>query len=670
MRRTRWCSPGLILGVAAVLVAVVVTGESLGALGIVIMEGGFALAVLGSAGLAGGWILQLLGLGASPWRYRLIIGAGLGVGVLSLVVLALGSAGLLTRPVSFVLCGVLGVAGLARFARDLKAYEDQGARFAPQPAHWIWLAVCPFLAIGLLAACMPPGMLWMEEAFGYDALEYHLAAPKTFHDQGVITFLPYNVYTNFPLNSEMLSLLMMTLKGDAIDASFMAQMTNVILAGLFVAAAWMAGGTFSSRAGMVAGIMAGTLPWIAYLAGIAFVEVGMLAMGMASLAAILVAGRQQAPSNRWLLAAGLLAGLSAGFKYTAVPLITFPLALLALLVRGRWSKRLAALSLFTAGALITFAPWLTRNVMNTGNPLFPLAYRVLGAKADAWDDALEAKWQRAHGPEGKAVDPNETPLAVLLFARTIGDYRMGVVLFVLAGIGAAVNRDRWSIALTAMLGWQVAFWLVATHHYARFAVVMLLPMIVLAGRSFQVARTTRIFVLAIGLLVAGTMQNLYQLSLLYYHHTRIDAKPIHAFDQTGLFVKGKWIDTQHVGAINALEPDVHVMLVGEARSFYIRRSCEYAVVFNRHPLAEAVRRFAGSEDLGRDLLKWLRRRGTTHIVVHWGEIDRLRRSRYGFYPEIDRALFERLVKAGLSKSSHWGPDHMPIATLYKVPQDE
>ena len=40
-------------------------------------------------------------------------------------------------------------------------------------------------------------------------------------------------------------------------------------------------------------------------------------------------------------------------------------------------------------------PWLAKNVVDTGNPVYPLAYRVFGGRH--WDEAQDAKWSAAHG---------------------------------------------------------------------------------------------------------------------------------------------------------------------------------------------------------------------------------------------------------------------------------
>ena len=48
------------------------------------------------------------------------------------------------------------------------------------------------------------------------------------------------------------------------------------------------------------------------------------------------------------------------------------------------------------GWAIVMAPWLAKNVVDTGNPVYPLGYRVFGARH--WDEARERQWEHAHGP--------------------------------------------------------------------------------------------------------------------------------------------------------------------------------------------------------------------------------------------------------------------------------
>lgn len=518
-----------------------------------------------------------------------------------------------------------------------------------------------------LAATLPPGIIWQEEGFGYDVLEYHLAVPKAYLEQGRVSFMPNNVYASFPLNAEMLWLLMMALGGDAVDAVFMVQGVNVGLALLTVAAAWLVGLTWSPRAGVAAGVLAATCPWLTYLAGIAFVEPGMLAMGMAALAALLRTGQTNRRAVGYAGAGGLLAGLACGFKYTAVPLIAAPLVLVLLLAGPASWARLRALAIYGAACLLAFAPWLVRNLVDTGNPVFPLAYSVFGARPGLWDDALQSRWERAHA--SAEAERTERPWIGRVFDRTLGDLRTGPLLWALAVVGAVGRRDRRTWALIAMAACQLAVWGAATHLFARFAVVLLLPLVALAAGGIHRPWLASRGSLLCGLLVLAAAANLYHIGTLYYHHTRVGpAKtPITAYGQVGWFVEGQWPGMQHVGLVNALQGRANVLLVGEARSYYFRRPCEYAVVFNHHPLGEAARQIADDHQL----MDWLRDRGTTHLLFHWDELTRLGRT-YGLPRGLDDRLLPRLEAAGLNAvaSVSSGDGQPPYATLFEVPADE
>jgi hypothetical protein len=100
------------------------------------------------------------------------------------------------------------------------------------------------------------------------------------------------------------------------------------------------------------------------------------------------------------------------------------------------------------------------------------------------------------------------------------------------------------------------------------------------------------------------------------------------------------------------------MLVGESRTFYLLTPCDYAVVFSRHPLADAVARNSAPDAV----VSWLRQQEITHLLADWSEMSRLRTT-YGFYADLDDDLFDRLEKTGLTRVAEW---QTPSATLYKL----
>ncbi len=88
---------------------------------------------------------------------------------------------------------------------------------------------------------------------------------------------------------------------------------------------------------------------------------------------------------------GLLAGAAMGCKYTALISAVIPL-------RPARRRRLAGgiaslrpLLAFGLGWGLIMGPWLVKNVIDTGDPVYPLGYRVFHGRD--WDDAMEAKWR-------------------------------------------------------------------------------------------------------------------------------------------------------------------------------------------------------------------------------------------------------------------------------------
>ena len=93
------------------------------------------------------------------------------------------------------------------------------------------------------------------------------------------------------------------------------------------------------------------------------------------------------PGLRHAILLGALAGFSIGVKYSALWLvIAFGVLLLW---RGRgsgWRAALAYAAVYALAALLVFAPWLLRNALFYGNPVYPLVFE------SAEMDAIRQDW--------------------------------------------------------------------------------------------------------------------------------------------------------------------------------------------------------------------------------------------------------------------------------------
>ena len=216
------------------------------------------------------------------------------------------------------------------------------------------------------------------------------------------------------------------------------------------------------------------------LGSVAYVESGVMLYSL--LAVIWAVVGLQRGGWRPMAVAGALGGFACGTKYTAVAMTAVPLALfwpvIAWRTRGRQIvKPLLAFGLTCA---IIFLPWLIRNVVWTGNPVFPLMTRVFG-RATFTADQIE-RYELAHQPP-----PAERALSARLsaaFHRVLADPQFGYAFPWLTGVAVIVLIvRRASFFLVAMLLAMAVVWLLATHDMPRF----LTPAIPLAAVILGIA---------------------------------------------------------------------------------------------------------------------------------------------------------------------------------------
>ncbi len=620
--------------------------------------------------LAGLWVMRLARLEHMPLRWHLLLGASFGLGGLSLAILLSGACSLLNKPVWTIIYILLTTAGVVR-ARQLWLVSGPVKNQPPSPdisARFIGallLLTCPFAIMSLLAAANAPGLIWQEEGFGYDVLEYHLQLPKEYLAEGVISYRPHNVYANFPANVEMLYLSAMMLLGEDVDVGVTANFIHAALLWLSVFAAWVIGKDWSSRAGAVAAVALGTCGWIPYLSGLAYNEGGLLLFGMVATGLTLRAIRPHSPHDQhptepwrlWLLA-GACAGFACGCKYTAGPMIALPLCLAALVTPfTTMVRRLSFACVFSLATILTLSPWLIKNTLATGNPVFPLMNNTFHAQPDGWSDTADEKWNAGHQPQ----QHEQTVSAKLsaLWHRVIADekHRFGPAIMILAVAGLALRRwQREDAFLLFLLAAQLTVWLFATHLYARFAVVLLIPLTLLTGSILKETKSISVRAAVFTMLTLGCVFSGYFSGKLIANEGPNGAPP-------SIFYDGQLPGFEYLKTINHdLPTPAKILMVGDAKAYYIRREVDYCVVFNQSDFAKII--LTNTDEA---IVNWLRENSYTHVLVNWSEILRLRKS-YGFAEEITHSLFERLLPHGLHVLKDF--DHPANAeryiTLYEI----
>ncbi len=650
---------------------------------ILILDGGYALLVLVAAIGWGAWPVVWLGMSRETPLRQTCLAAGLGLGVTSMVTLVLGLAGLLNGVSAWGLIWIgvtLGVVRLYPVRAVGKPVGGAGSADAPMDTNprqiatqsLVLLALAVPLAVMLFGACLPPGLIWIGEGRGYDVLEYHLQVPREYFEAGHITFLAHNVYASFPQQVEMQYLLLMHTVSDPYDAAIPAQLLHALMGVLTVVA--LAAWTPAGWARTIVVLVVGSVPWLAYLGCLAYVELGLMFFTALAAGIVTQVLRDERRADwRSFAVAGTCAGLAGGCKYTAVVLVAVALALAYLLVsRQSWQPRVQRLAVYACGVAVALSPWLIRNTAFTGNPVYPFAYKVFGGIA--WSPAQDAQWSAGHqhGPDQQSTGAQLRKVVSELFLSGM----FGPVVFLLALGGLVLSRDRAAGELGLWSVLMLAAWLWLTHLPGRFLVPLVVPMGLLSGRVLDVrplggslfdtdrgqrsARWVRSPLVALA--VAGALWNGANL----WHLLRVEDDAM--FAEYGISLEDVLGATRACRDGNLVgsstPPDSYVWLVGPANVFYVDRAMHYNAVFNRDPWLQ----YAKEGHSPAECIDWLRSRNVTHVVFSWSEIDRLRKT-YGFAEIVTHDWVAKLKAAGLREVAELSPQERAKYELLEVADD-
>lgn len=592
------------------------------------------------------------------WTEHVVLRLGIGLGILSTVTLCCGLAGYLTRlAIIFPALASLAVSCFIRWkSRNESPVPTTQVPGAQQSSRMIrilaLIVIVPFGVYLLLGAVSPPT--------DFDVREYHLQGPKEWFQQGQIIFLPHNVYTSFPFLTEMLSLTGMVfaadwwhgaLVGQVVLSSFQILSTLSIFS---IARRWI-----SKDAAWLAALIFLTTPWTLRISLIAYAEGALtfylIAAAMCALLVRQIPGRVVGIS----IITGLLAGASMASKYTGLISVILPTAaVIAVQFRksqnasagpqlhaaNGWRPLLLPAAAFSLGVAVMIAPWLLKNLAETGNPVYPLAYSIFGGSE--WSPEMEARWKPAHAASEHQL--NRIP-EHLLGAAVYNKWTSGL-LFALAVPSVFLwRRVKTLPVILCLIVWGFTTWWAFTHRIDRFWIPVI-PLLSLAAGATWLISTSKIWKsFVVTVIVAVTLFNVRfcGLPLVGFHVGLMD---LEAARQTTIRSDIRYLN-------ETLPTDARVLMVGEAEVFDATFALAYNTVFDeclfeawttlpddsQRPVPE--RRMLPPEQT----LQQLREHHITHIFVNWGAILRYRMT-YGYTEYVDPARFEKLIDDGVLRS--------------------
>ncbi len=562
------------------------------------------------------------------------------------------SAGLGWMSFCAVILGFLGHArffplfGAALATGAAAAVLAWGARRSPAPPPVPrpgFFALCALFLVWLPFVFLPP--------FFYDTLRYHYAVPAVYLRTGFTFPLPHFVESNYPFGGEMLAMIGMA------DASYVgANLANLAVFALCgLGTLCLADRLGDRRAGGAGLLLLLTSSTAVHTLFIQKTDLAVTLFFLACAFALLL--YRQEGDRRFLVLAGALAGASLGTKYTAGLFVALALGV-ALAARARdGGERVPALArdaaLFLLAAAVLFSPWLYRNLAATGNPVYPLLNGIF--HSPTWSPARmkvlvedsHNSWLWLHGwrDAGRLLASATFFPDVNLSSAgaSLGAALLGTILFPLVARGADPGW-RFLAALSLAL---VAAWLLSSC-ITRYLLPALPLMALLSGSllSRLSGRAGRWGPAAAALLLAAavgaqgasasaesTVFRAWRGAFALAGHPERAAVIASRFDPS--FPAARYANSRLPGT-------ARLLFLGETRFYYFERDAVVPSPFDEHPLEKIAGAGADPESVRQQLAAL----GYTHVLVNWGEWDRLGRSYFALLWKKDEiAAADRFVRS-------------------------
>jgi hypothetical protein len=211
-----------------------------------------------------------------------------------------------------------------------------------------------------------------------DALTHHLFIPKLFLLHGGIYEISHIPFSYYPMNLDLLYLIPLAFNND-IAPKFIHFAFALITAFMIFRYLYRRTGPACAWLGALFFL---TLPVIVRLSSTVYVDLGLICFFFAALLYLfdwIESGFRPRP----LIISGIFCGLALGTKYNGlVGLFLLGLFVPFVYARVRAGTRYVSLkaaawgALFVLVSLLVFSPWMVRNVVWTGNPVYPLYNKV------------------------------------------------------------------------------------------------------------------------------------------------------------------------------------------------------------------------------------------------------------------------------------------------------
>ncbi len=579
---------------------------------------GFGVGALGT-GLS---ILDWLFPATRPRLEKIVLGFALGFALLSMATFFLGVLQGYHTLVYIIIYAIFAIWG---------GWNIWKRRAELRPASGWWWGKQPSLEdriLGIMGMFVIVGMCLAANApeLFFDALVYHLGVPEQWIVRGGIQPLPNVFFSNLVMSMEMLYTGALMLGDEKLCRLLnvsMAVMTSLTV--FAIGRRW-----FDRRTGFWASGIFLTTPLIIFNASISGADI---ASGFYATVAVMVALNQTLTdedqiSSPWLV--GILTGAALSCKYTSA-FVLLPTWLIYFVAK-RMQQSPIRNEIYTAikmisGTMLVLAPWLIKNLIITGNPVYPFLYHFLPTRAldiGKINELMAIGWKEfgLHS----WIQIIRLPWDLTFYTPTMGTYIGTVLLFLLPGylfLGIFIKqRNIITKSLFIIVTLTLLLWVSQTR-LVRFAIsgiplLVILGSVVLIKHEYSVIVNKTTARLCILILVGWGL--LYSLGYSYPLWDPMGASL--GLQSRELYLKQKLMTNYYpiANVINQLQKQSKIYVFGETRRYYFKRHITAPTAHDTNMLLKWLDESKSTIEIWRKLQE----SGHTHLYVHPQEAVRTR----------------------------------------------
>ncbi|MGK7875787.1 MAG: ArnT family glycosyltransferase [Xenococcaceae cyanobacterium] len=381
------------------------------------------LIVVATAG-AGFQILTWMKITSLRIAERMVLSISLALVLTMYIILALSAIGILYTWTAYLWLGILLAIGwkqiqfamvnIFQFSAWLWGFwksQDYLTR-----ASFIFSTI--FFGVYLIGALAPPSEI--------DALIYHLTLPKLWIKNHGLAIDPSNFSSYLPHAVHQLFTWAMLLHGDIL-ATLLSVLAAILSAGIIYC---FTRRYIGNRAAALSLLVFVSIPHIYHSAHTPLSDSGLFLYTL--LTFYMVGQYLKTKKVVYLTLAAVFAGVTSGIKFNGLIVILVATILIGVVL---WQQRFDRQGVHAFKPVLMFAfiaglcalPWYMRTWVATGNPVFPVAYELLGGPPE-WNESLNAALEEIDANNHHQLGHNLMDLIVSPWKLTMEWLRVGAAL--------------------------------------------------------------------------------------------------------------------------------------------------------------------------------------------------------------------------------------------------